>query len=106
MDYLNENLKHVDGNIALTIELDGEQAVIYFGKSFTLRLEEEGLCKLADVIQTGLDEIRYNRRQFNMDAEAKFVQIGIDARELAKQRSLVSGEEVEDKWNPNDPISW
>ena len=43
-------LKHADGTHNLEIEIDGDQAVIYFGSSFTLRLTEKQVDKLRDVL--------------------------------------------------------
>ena len=58
-------LGHDGGKHNLEVEIDGDQAVIYFGSSFTLRLTEEQVDKLRDVLYDTSRELaanRYDRR--------------------------------------------
>jgi len=55
-------LKHDGGTHRLEIEIEGDQAVVRFGKSFTLRLDEKGIESLADIFQDTLGELRDVRR--------------------------------------------
>lgn len=41
-----ENIKHDGGTHRVEIERDGDQAVVRFGASFTLRVDEKNLNKL------------------------------------------------------------
>lgn len=66
-------LAHVDGEHNLEIEIDGDQAVIYFGSSFTLRLTEKQVDKLRDVLYDTSRELaaqRYDRKFAELQAEA------------------------------------
>tara|TARA_A100001515_G_scaffold5285_1_gene4844 strand:+ start:132 stop:428 length:297 start_codon:yes stop_codon:yes gene_type:complete len=66
-------LKHADGTHNLEIEIDGDQAVIYFGSSFTLRLTEKQVDKLRDVLYDTSRELaahRYDRKFAELQAEA------------------------------------
>ena len=106
-------LKHDGGTHNLEVEIEGDQAVVRFGKSFTLRLDEKGIESLADIFQDTLGELRDVRRG---EVAADFVQVGIDAREILKEsrksgllsanRSDQKRVDICDTWNPNDPGNW
>lgn len=50
------NIKHDGGTHNLEVEIDGQQAVIRFGSSFTLRIAEDEVWKLRDILHdTGRD---------------------------------------------------
>ena len=104
MSYIihDTQLSHADGRHNLEIEIDGLQAVVRFGSSFTLRLEERSLAQLIDILQDSLDEVRDVRRQMKQScagrqrveqrrrqsAEDEMIQAGIDAREALKASKL------------------
>ena len=85
-------LKHDGGEHNLEVELDGEQAIIRFGSSFTLRLDESGVNQLTDILEDTLGCIRHLRRkseaQWELSSEAEMIQAGIDAREKVKAQRL------------------
>ena len=104
MSYIihDTKLSHGGGTHNLEVEIDGDQAVIRFGSSFTLRLDEQEVNQLADVLQDTLDEVRDVRRQRKrscagrqlveqrrrQSAEDEMIQAGIDARESLKASKL------------------
>jgi hypothetical protein len=50
MNWMNFKIEHDGGQHEVEIEVEGEQAVISFGASFTLRVDEENLDKLRDML--------------------------------------------------------
>ena len=52
MSYIthDESIKHDGGTHNLEVEIDGDQAVIRFGLSFTLRVSREEVWKLRDIL--------------------------------------------------------
>ena len=113
-------IEHADGAHNLEIELDGDQAVIRFGSSFTLRMSETQIDKLREILHdtarclcihrrdtTGVfsevDEISledlHAAGEIMQSSELEMVQAGIDAR--AKKNSL-----ARETFNPNDPVNW
>ncbi len=115
MIHFSGNLKHDGGRYDLEVELDGDQTVIRFGSSFTLRLEEDQLTRLCDVITDTLNAQRSRRRRNTkaaldeadeistsdlQAADDVFMQLGIDAREKLKAKRK------SDMWDPNDPANW
>ncbi len=115
MIHFSGNLKHDGGRIDLEVELDGDQTVLRFGSSFTLRLEEDQLTRLCDVITDTLNAQRSWRRSNAKSAldeadeistsdlqaaEDVFMQLGIDAREKLKAKRK------SELWDPNDPTNW
>jgi len=122
MIHYSGKLKHVDGSHDLEVELDGNQAVIRFGASFTLRLNEGQLVNLGQVIESTTRELCIERRNtvFNESDE-----ISLEDLEAAEEMyhavnnvmdkmtdqmmkgptTTVVEEKIED-WNPNDPSNW
>ena len=104
MSYIihDTKLSHGGGTHNLEVEIDGDQAVIRFGSSFTLRLDEQEVNQLTDVLQDTLNEVRDVRRQMKQScvgrqrveqrrrqsAEDEMIQAGIDAREALKASQL------------------
>jgi len=54
-------LKHADGYHNLEVEIDGEQSVIRFGSSFTLRLDEESIDQLRNILYDVSRDLCINR---------------------------------------------
>ena len=114
-------IEHADGAHNLEIELDGDQAVIRFGSSFTLRMSETQIDKLREILHDTARCLCIHRRDTtgvfdeaegisNEDLHAaselmgsltenQMVQAGIDAREKLKQQRI-------ETFNPNDPVNW
>tara|TARA_A100001515_G_C4466869_1_gene175521 strand:- start:231 stop:515 length:285 start_codon:yes stop_codon:yes gene_type:complete len=85
-------LRHDGGTHNLEVEIDGTQAIVRFGSSFTLRLDERGVNQLADVLQDTLDVVRGARRGQPITDAALDVQ----------ETDLVP----KGDWNPSDPTNW
>ena len=100
-------LKHGGGTYNVEIETEGDQAVIYFGASFTLRLDEANIDKLRRALHDA--SIRLATREYTADnpseerAENKFIQDGINAREKLKSIRMMKGTASPIS---NDPIDW
>jgi len=119
MGQFNELIKHDGGTYDVEVDLEGDQAVIYFGPSFTLRLDESNIDKLRALLYEAGRGLAWNRSlrtlSCNMEqdtvelprvhnaAEDDFVQAGIDAREQQKLDRMMQGTA-----SPitNDPIDW
>ena len=95
----NTKLPHDGGAHNLEVEIDGDQAVIRFGSSFTLRLDEDSVSQLTDVLQDTLGCLRTVRREYARSAESQMIQAGIEAREAAKENKVKD-------WDPTDPVNW
>jgi len=108
-------LPHVDGVHDLEIEIEGEQAVIRFGSSFTLRMTEDQVDNLRDILYNtsrhmGLvrpvhtdvvqETLPSQPRSWEEDI---FIEEGIRAREQQKLDRMMQGTA-----SPitNDPIDW
>ena len=90
---LSNDINHDGGTHNVAIEMDGDQAVISFGASFTLRVDEANLWKLRDLLHDAGRILAIERRDTTdlsgrkfLVSEDDFVQAGIDAREDLKQR--------------------
>ena len=100
-------LKHGGGTYNVEIETEGDQAVIYFGASFTLRLDETNLDKLRHALHDA--SIRLSTRAYTVNnpqpvmTESDFVQAGIDARQQQKLDRMMRGTASPIS---NDPIDW
>ena len=67
-------LRHDGGHHNLEVEVDGDQAVIRFGASFTLRLDEESIDQLRDILyetSRELSALSYDRKYSERLAEVE-----------------------------------
>jgi hypothetical protein len=101
-------LDHDGGAHNLEVEIEGDQAVIRFGASFTLRMNESQVDRFREIIHDTARELCINRRDTTgvwsvsdqeVNAENEMIQAGIDAREKLKQKKR-------ETFNPNDPVNW
>ena len=127
MTIFEDRIRHDGGTHSVEVELDGSEAVIRFGASFTLRVDEGNLMKLRALLDQAGNELTRDRRDtagarnmsasqlhdvFELEeteiaespgessAEADMIQRGIDAREMMKGTASAGD------WNPNDPSNW
>ena len=56
-----QNIKNDGGNHRVEIETDGDQAVVRFGSSFTLRVDESNLNKLRLALHDTALDLMQNR---------------------------------------------
>jgi hypothetical protein len=63
MSYIiqDTDIKHDGGSHNVEIEIDGDQAVIRFGASFTLRIDEKNVWKLRDILHDAGRELTIDR---------------------------------------------
>jgi hypothetical protein len=63
MSYIiqDTDIKHDGGIHNVEIEIDGDQAVIRFGSSFTLRIDEANVWKLREMIHDAGRELTMTR---------------------------------------------
>ena len=118
-----EDIRHDGGTHRVEVEIEGDQCVIRFGASFTLRVNEANLNTLRQLIHDAARDIAIERRNTSgvcsskswawetsdqeVNAENEMVQAGIDAREQLKtRRSEQQVHDVYDDYNPNDPATW
>ena len=106
----NAPIGHAHGTHQLEVEIEGDEAVIRFGASFTLRMSETQVDALREVLHDTARELCIRRRDVAdassgaPTAESQMIQAGIDARE--KQRVAKSKQQSIDIWNPQDPVNW
>jgi len=119
MGQFNKGIRHDGGTYNVEVDLEGDQAVISFGASFTLRLDEKNIDKLRDLLYEASRGLSWNRSwntlscnteqdtvelpRVHTAAEDDFVQAGTDAREQQKLDRMMKGTA-----SPitNDPIDW
>jgi hypothetical protein len=58
---LNDTIKHDGGTHNVEIDIDADQAVITFGASFTLRLDETNIWKLRNLLHDAGRELTIRR---------------------------------------------
>ena len=117
-------IQHDGGTHEVSVETEGDQCVIKFGGSFTLRVDETNLNKLREMIHNASRDLTIERRDTTgvcaakawawessdqeVNAENEMVQAGICAREQLKAQrcSERSDQQKVDVWDPNDPANW
>ncbi len=62
MFVFNNTIKHDGGTHNVEVEVDGDQIVIRFGNSFTLRVDEVNADKLLNLIDDGKRELTQARQ--------------------------------------------
>jgi hypothetical protein len=100
----NTHIRHDGGSLNLEVEVDGDQVVLRFGSSFTLRVDESNLNKLREQIHLAARELTIKRRNLT-DLEGKrfqvpkshFIQEKSSERESPKQLKRTKQQEV-DLW--------
>ena len=126
MGHFNEEIRHDGGTYDVEVDIEGNQAVIYFGASFTLRLDESNIMKLRTLLHDAgraltlerrdtsgvwdtkvveIEEIaeRLHAEDHEVNAENEMVLAGIDAREKLKAMRMMKGTASPIS---NDPIDW
>ena len=107
-----ENIRHDGGTHRVEVEIEGDQCVIRFGASFTLRVNEANLNTLRELIHDAVRDMAIERRDttgVHTDyLEDDFIQAGIDARESLKSQRMMKGtaDPAGHEYNPNDPANW
>ena len=62
MTTFKNTIKHDGGNHNAEVKVDNDQLVIYFGNSFTLRVDEKNADKLRNLLYEGTRELTIARR--------------------------------------------
>jgi hypothetical protein len=93
----HEDIRHDGGTYRVEVEIDGDQCVIRFGASFTLRVDETNLNTLREMLHDAACDMQCENPYSFTDHE--MIQHGIDARE---QRKAMAAED----YDPNDPANW
>ena len=62
MTTFKNTIKHDGGNHNVEVKVDNDQLVIYFGNSFTLRVDEKNADKLRNLLYEGARELTIARR--------------------------------------------
>ena len=113
-----EDIRHDGGSHRVEVEIEGDQCVIRFGASFTLRVNEANLNTLREMIHDAARDMAIERRDTTdllgkkfVVAEDDFIQRGIDARQQIKVEQMMKGTVTPaidpfDPYNPNDPRNW
>jgi len=63
MFVLNKAIKHDGGTHNVEVKVDNDQLVIYFGNSFTLRVDEKNADKLRELLYDGTRELTIARQK-------------------------------------------
>ena len=118
-----EDIRHDGGTHRVEVEIEGDQCVIRFGASFTLRVNEANLNTLRELIHDAARDMTIERRDTTgvcsskswawettdreVNAESEMVQAGVDAREQLKANRISETQAVDVfDYNPNDPANW
>jgi len=118
MFVLNKAIKHDGGTHNVEVEVEGDQLVIRFGHSFTLRVDEVNADKLREILYDGCRELTITRRdtsdvrapvadrEINSSIEDEMIERGIDAREKLKASRRSKCTDNSGAWDPNNPVNW
>jgi|TARA_E500000331_G_scaffold8473_1_gene8081 ribosome-associated translation inhibitor RaiA len=124
MGKFNKMIEHDGGIYDVEIDIEGDQAVIYFGASFTLRVDEANLNKLRQVIHLAARDLTIERRDTvgvysevdeisleDLEAAEEMYQAVNDAMDkmtdqMMKGPTTTFVEKNIEDWNPNDPSNW
>ena len=117
-----EDIRHDGGTHRVEVEIEGDQCVIRFGASFTLRVNEANLNTLRELIHDAARDMAIERRDTSgvcsskpwaweisdqaVNAENEMTQAGIEAREQLKAERMMKGTASPVDFNPNDPANW
>jgi len=129
------NIQHDGGTHDVSVETEGDQCVIKFGGSFTLRVDEANLNKLREMIHIAARDLTIERRDtagarewsesglddvFDFDesdeisgedlkAADEIWQSSVEADMIQRgidAREMMKGTASAGDWNPNDPSNW
>ena len=111
-----EDISRDGGTHRVEVEIEGDQCVIRFGASFTLRVNEANLNTLRELIHDAVRDMAIERRDTSgvcsskpwawESSESEMTQAGIDAREQLKAERMMKGTASPVDFNPNDPANW
>ena len=98
-----ENIRHDGGTHRVEVEIEGDQCIIRFGASFTLRVNEANLNTLRELIHDAVRDMAIERRDttgVHADyLEEDLIQAGNSARSETQTVDVFD-------YNPNDPANW
>jgi|ETNvirenome_6_85_1030632.scaffolds.fasta_scaffold05965_10 hypothetical protein len=109
------SLEHDGGSHNLEVEIEGNQAVIRFGASFTLRMSETQIDKLREILYETSRELCINRRDTtgvydDEGSEERYnaVNDAMDALSdrVMKETQATAAVDPYEPYNPNDPANW
>lgn len=124
MTVFNNTIKHDGGTHDVEVKVDGDQLVIRFGSSFTLRVDEKNADKLRELLYDGARELTIARRNTSgVYSEAEEIsQEDLEAAQDMYDAINSKMDEMTDQmmngpitttiknklhdWNPNDPSNW
>ena len=124
MTVFNNTIKHDGGSHDVEVKVDGDQLVIRFGSSFTLRVDEKNADKLRELLYDGARELTITRRNTS-DVYSEVEEISQEDLEAAQDMYNAINNKMDEMteqmmngpvtttiknklhdWNPNDPSNW
>jgi predicted component of viral defense system (DUF524 family) len=124
MTVFNNTIKHDGGSHDVEVKVDGDQLVIRFGSSFTLRVDEKNADKLRELLYDGARELTIARRNTS-DVYSEVEEISQEDLEAAQDMYNAINNKMDEMteqmmngpvtttiknklhdWNPNDPSNW
>ena len=104
-----EDIRHDGGTHRVEVEIEGDQCVIRFGASFTLRVNEANLNTLRELIHDAARDMAIERRDTSgvHSAEEKRYHTVNDAMDKMTERMMQgTADPSGHEFNPNDPANW
>jgi hypothetical protein len=107
-------IEHDGGVTTVETETDGHAVTIYFGSSYTLRLDEENVDKLRDVLYEASRDLRleWNARMTEENCAQRALMSDADSasdEELEAADEILKSqtdEQTAETWADNDPVNW
>lgn len=124
MTVFSNTIKHDGGTHDVEVKVDGDQLVIRFGSSFTLRVDEKNADKLRELLYDGARELTIARRNTSgvyseaneishedlQAADEMYNSVCNTMDEMTDQMmngpiTTIVKNKLHD-WDPNDPSNW
>ena len=103
------DIQHDGGTHEVSVETEGDQCVIKFGGSFTLRVDEVNLSKLREMIHIAVRDLTIERRDtsgIQSVAEIEKLAERLDQETNTEKEQKRTDQQTHDVWLPNDPVNW
>jgi|18_taG_2_1085343.scaffolds.fasta_scaffold00439_28 hypothetical protein len=101
-------IEHDGGVTTVETETDGHAVTIYFGSSYTLRLDEENVDKLRDVLYEASRDLRleWNALMSDADSASDEELEAAGTLHIRGPSALGNDEKPTEPWVDNDPVNW
>lgn len=108
-----ENIRHDGGTHRVEVDIEGDQCVIRFGASFTLRVNEANLNTLREMIHDAARDMAIERRDvsgardvYDSEEELLYHTVNDSMDKMTERLMQGTADPAGHEYNPNDPANW